>query len=62
MNLSMRACIRFASLAACSLLPFATSVAAPPFVGPNVNMVQGTKWPQGDPFLTNGVAVTVWVR
>lgn len=32
---------------------FATaSLAAPPFVGPNVNMVQGTKWPSGDPFLT----------
>ena len=26
--------------------------AAPPSVGPNVNIVQGTKWPQGDPFLT----------
>src|SRR3954471_1205015 len=25
---------------------------AQPAVGPNVNMVTGTKWPQGDPFLT----------
>src|SRR5581483_3454457 len=26
--------------------------AAPPVVGPNVNMVSGTKFPEGDPFLT----------
>src|SRR5258705_11869995 len=32
---------------------FATaSFGAPPVAGPNVNMVSGTKWPEGDPFLT----------
>src|SRR5438477_2535700 len=33
------------------LLP-AFASAAPPVAGPNVNMVSGTKWPEGDPFLT----------
>ncbi len=43
-----------ASVLAGGMLFAAGSLAAPPalFVGPNVNMVQGTKWPQGDPFLT----------
>jgi hypothetical protein len=35
------------------LLLFASAVLiAGPVVGPNVNMVSGTKWPEGDPFLT----------
>jgi len=33
------------------LLP-AVASAAPPVAGPNVNMVSGTKFPEGDPFLT----------
>lgn len=36
--------------AAFAFVPPAT--AQVPAVGPNVNMVSGTKWPQGDPFLT----------
>src|SRR4051812_24463509 len=38
---------------ATALVCFACVVhAQAPAVGPNVNMVTGTKWPQGDPFLT----------
>ena len=41
------------ALAACLVLSVSMSVsAAPPVAGPNVNMVSGTKWPEGDPFLT----------
>jgi hypothetical protein len=40
-----------AALGACLLLPAFVS-AAPPVAGPNVNMVTGTKYPQGDPWLT----------
>ena len=43
--------VRAAVLAASCLFPVFVS-AAPPVAGPNVNMVSGTKWPQGDPFLT----------
>ena len=42
---------RIAALAAAvAFVPCA--VAQAPAVGPNVNIVSGTKWPQGDPFLT----------
>ena len=43
--------LRTAALAACLLLPVLVS-AAPPVAGPNVNMVSGTRFPEGDPFLT----------
>ena len=42
---------RAAALAVCLLLPPLAS-AAPPVAGPNVNMVSGTRFPEGDPFLT----------
>jgi hypothetical protein len=43
----------FHAVAICACLSLsAFASAAGPAVGPNVNMVQGTKWPEGDPFLT----------
>jgi len=43
---------RVALIAAAFSLPVGIVFAAPPAVGPNVNMVTGTQWPEGDPFLT----------
>src|SRR2546423_7477655 len=51
--MSMRAISRAAVAFAVAVLGNASvALAQAPSVGPNVNMVQGTKWPQGDPFLT----------
>ena len=51
--MSMRAISRAAAAFAVAVLGNASvALAQAPSVGPNVNMVQGTKWPQGDPFLT----------
>ncbi len=52
MRTYFRSAWRVALVAAGLGVPVGTVVAAPPVAGPNVNMVQGTKWPEGDPFLT----------
>src|SRR5207237_7357926 len=44
-----RAAVAFAVAVLCSIN---AALAQAPSVGPNVNMVQGSKWPHGDPFLT----------
>ena len=43
---------RSIALGGAALALAAGALAAPPVAGPNVNMVSGTKWPEGDPFLT----------
>ena len=43
---------RSIALGGAALALAAGALAAPPVAGPNVNMVSGTKWPAGDPFLT----------
>ena len=52
MRTYFRSAWRVALVAAGLSLSVGTVFAAPPVVGPNVNMVSGTKWPEGDPFLT----------
>src|ERR1700750_1996214 len=51
--MSIRSWVRgtFVAASAISCLVAPTAFAQPA-VGPNVNMVSGTRWPEGDPFLT----------
>src|SRR5438876_6820184 len=52
MNTFAKAAARAAAIVACYLVAPFGAVAQAPQVGPNINMIQGTTWPAGDPMLT----------
>ncbi|MFO1322513.1 MAG: kelch repeat-containing protein [Burkholderiales bacterium] len=56
-----RAWGRMAPLAVAILVAGGSALAAPPSAGPNVNMVSGTRFPEGDPFLTKQNEPTIAV-
>src|SRR5262252_2085484 len=50
--MSMRPFLRALFASAAAVVCCSNVAIAQPAVGPNVNMVTGTRWPEGDPFLT----------
>src|SRR5205814_4402516 len=52
MNKFARTARRAAFVVACCLVPAWSVFGQTPQVGPNINIIQGTTWPAGDPMLT----------